>query len=188
MINTIKKYEEPLHEMFQELSVSDIRKILTYSWRMIYLYNSRGLDVQIKSPNFWFFIGKLTFDPLKNFQRYAKMLARRIRYMFIKSNAIWDGYYYFALNDFQYLKYLEQLKTPTKYFKFKYIRAYRLLEECKVNEKESRYIFRFKTETTHRFVKFYPEFKEKDIELVIQRDPLNMDDLMVVNNKYKYIK
>ena len=40
---------------------------------------------------------------------------------------------------------------------------------------------------TVMFRKYYPEIKTDKAELIITRDALNMNDLMVSCNKYKYI-
>jgi hypothetical protein len=36
--------------------------------------------------------------------------------------------------------------------------------------------------------KYYPEIKTKNAELIIQRDPLKMQDILVSENKFKYIQ
>ena len=185
-LTTINDYVYDLKEKFPEVSQTDLKRILNYCWKMIYLYNSKGLDTLVKDHDIIFYIGKLTSDPLTNFKYYIKKLAKRIRYMFIRTNSEWDGYYYFARTESQYLKYLKENRK--KYHVFDNIVCYKLLEECKIKEYNKRYIFRFKNETTNRFIKFYPNLKIKDAELVIQRDPMSMQDLMVSLNKYKYIK
>jgi len=37
-------------------------------------------------------------------------------------------------------------------------------------------------------VKYYPELKTDKAELIIERDPLKMEDVLVSSNKYKYIQ
>jgi hypothetical protein len=64
---------------------------------------------------------------------------------------------------------------------------YKLLEECKIQEHSFPYIFRLSEDKTSWRKKFYPELKAKNVELIIKRDPLNMKDILVTENKYKYI-
>lgn len=186
-LTTINDYVDVIQEKYPNVTISDIKRILNYCWKMIYLYNQQGNDVLIKNPDLVFFIGKLTKNSLKNYQVYKYKLARRIRFMFKRTKSKWDGYYYFARTRTQFAKYLEQAKTR-KYITFENVKMYRLLEECKVRESDKLYIFRIGGYDSNKFTKFYYNLKTKDAELIIQRDELNMDDLMVSNNNYKYIK
>lgn len=186
---TIKKtddYVERMHKKFPEVSQRDLKKILNYCWKMIYLYNTRGLDTLVKYPDLIFYIGKLRNSSLDHFKYYIHKLKKRIRYMFQRTKSEWDGYYYFTLTENQYLNYLKQGNRKIK--TFKNVVAFKLLEECKVSEWRKKYIFRYKDTITSKYTKYYPELKLKDAELIIQRDPLNMQDLMVSMNKYKYIQ
>ena len=100
-ITRINDYIENVHEKFPEVSESDIKRILSYCWKMIYLYNNYGNDTLIKSPDLIFFIGKLTKNSLKNYITYRYKLARRIRFMFARKKENWDGYYYFTRTEKQ---------------------------------------------------------------------------------------
>jgi len=40
------------------------------------------------------------------FKHYCNKLSRRIAYMFKRTNSKWDGYYYFARSEKQYIDYL----------------------------------------------------------------------------------
>ena len=113
-------------------------------------------------------------------------LSKRIRYMFKRTNSKWDGYYYFARNESQYIDYLNQNKK--RYKVFKNVKLYKLLDECKVSEYFSPYIFRLNEDKTNWAVKFYPEIKTKNAELIIKRDPLKMQDILTSQNKFKYIQ
>lgn len=186
-LKRVNDYVDVLKEKFPEISQSDIKRILTYCWKMIYLYNSEGNDILIKNPDLIFFIGKLTKDSLRNFNVYKLKLAKRIRFMFKRKKEKWDGYFYFARTKNQYMQYLEQNKRR-KYITFENVKLYRLLDECKLLEYNKHYIFRVNGIDSNRFTKIYPVFKTKDAEFIMERDVMNMDDLMVSNNKYKYIE
>lgn len=186
-IKTVDDYVELISDKFPEVSYDDVKRILKYCWKMIYLYNSEGNDVLIKYPDLTFFTGKLTKSSMKNFETYKRKLARRIRFMFIRKREKWDGYFYFARTKSQYQDYLEQSKRR-KYITFQNVKMYKLLDECKVTESNKYYIFRLKGIDSNKFSKFYYELRTKDAEFVMEREPMNMDDLMVSNNKYKYIE
>jgi hypothetical protein len=106
--------------------------------------------------------------------------------MFRRTKSKWDGYYYFARTENQYKEYL--IQNRKKYKIFYNVKLYRLLEECKVSEHSKPYIFRLKEDKTAWYSKFYKEIKSKNVELIIKRDPMKIEDLLTSKNKYKYIQ
>lgn len=186
MVKEVKDYVKQVQEQHPDLTEDEIKRILNYGFKMILQYLSTGNDIFVNHKNFFCFIGKIPKNPLDVFQRYCYKLAKRIRFMFKRTNSEWDGYYYFALSEKQYLKYLMQYKRKTK--SFEYITIYRLLEECKIREHAAPYIFRLNDVGTSRFRKFYQILKTKSVELIIQRDALQMKDILTSQNKFKYIQ
>lgn len=185
-ITNVNDYVDVVHQQFPELTKEEVKKILSYGWKMILQYKSFGNDIQILSPNFFFFIGIIPSSALAAFNTYCYKLAKRIQYMFRRTNSKWDGYYYFARTQEQYIDYLNQSKKTYK--TFKNVLLYRLLDECKVKEHNKFYIFRLKEDKTAWNRKLYKEIRTKNAELIIIRDSLNMKDLMTSQNKYKYIQ
>ena len=182
----VNDYVDLVYEKFPELTKDEVKRIMNYGWKMILQYVASGNDVSIINNGFFFFIGKLRKDSLANFKYYYKKLAKRISFMFKRTKSEWDGYYYFALSENQYIDYLKQSRRTYKIFKN--VRLYKLLDECKVERPACPYIFRLNEDKTYWMKKFYPEIKTKNAELIIQRDPLNMDELMTSKNKYKYLQ
>lgn len=185
-ITNVNDYVEKVHEKFPELSENEIRRILIYGWKMIIKYVSSKNDILIQSKEIFCFIGRIPKDSLKAFEIYYHKLANRISFMFQRTKSEWDGYYYFSRSENQYIDYLKQKRRKNKIFKNVFL--YKLLEELKVREPYNPYIFRLDENITDKSHKYYPEIKTDKAELVIQRDPLKMQDLMVSNNKYKYIQ
>ncbi len=184
-ITNVNDYVDKVHEKFPEISKEDIKRILVYGWKMIVQYVSAGNDITMTSHDYFFFIGRIPKNSLQMFKHYCNKLSRRIAYMFKRTNSKWDGYYYFARSEKQYIDYLNQKKRKYKIFKDVFL--YKLLEELKVKEPANPYIFRLSEDKTQWMRKYYKEIKTDKAELIIQRDALNMNDLMVSNNKYKYI-
>ena len=106
--------------------------------------------------------------------------------MFKRTQAEWDGYYYFSRSESQYMDYLKQNKKKIKVFKNVFL--YKLLDELKVRETSNPYIFRLKEDKTDWLRKYYPEIKTKNAELIIQRDSYGMKDILTSENKFKYIQ
>lgn len=185
-LTKIDDYVDAVWEQHPDLTKDEIKRILKYGWKMILQYVSFGNDVSIISPKNFFFIGKIPSSALATFNTYCYKLALRIQYMFRRTKAEWDGYYYFARTENQYIDYLKQKKR--KYKIFQNVMLYRLLEECKITEHSKPYIFRLAEDKTAWFHKFYKEIKTENAELIIQRDPLKMKDLLTSENKFKYIQ
>ena len=185
-VKDINDYVDIVHEKHPELTRDEIKRILVYGWKMILQYVKSGNDVQILSSNFFFFIGQIPSSALTVFKTYCYKLAKRIRYMFQRTKSTWDGFYYFAITENQYIEYLKQSKK--KYKVFKNVLLYKLLDECKISEHSKPYIFRLGDDKTSWMQKFYKEIKTDNVELIIQRDPLKMKDVLTSYNKFKYIQ
>lgn len=185
-LTKIDDYVDDVWRQHPELSREEIKRILVYGWKMILQYVSFGNDIQVLTPKFFFFIGVIPVSALSAFKTYCRKLATKIQYMFKRTKAQWDGYYYFARTDNQYEDYLKQSKR--KYKIFQNVKLYKLLEECKIREHSKPYIFRLNEDKTNWTTKFYKEIKSKNVELIIQRDPLKMKDILTSENKFKYIQ
>ena len=185
-ITKIDDYVNAVWEKHPELSEEEIKRILVYGWKMILQYVNFGNDVQILSKNIFLFIGNIPVSALATFNTYCYKLSRRIQYMFKRTKSKWDKYYYFARTENQYLDYLAQSKKQYKVFKN--VNLYKLLEECKIKEHSRPYIFRLHEDKTSWFQKYYKQIRTKNAELIIQRDPLKMQDILVSENKFKYIQ
>lgn len=185
-IKRINDYVDSVQEKFPDIPKEDIKRILVYGWKQIIQYVSAGNDVQVISPNLFFFIGKIPTNALTVFKNYCQKLSKRISYMFQRTKSQWDGYYYFTRSEFQYKDYLKQSKKTYKTFKNVFL--YKLLEEVKIKNSSDPYIFRLSEDKTGWMKKFYPELKTKNAELIIVRDPLKFKDILISQNKFKYIQ
>lgn len=189
-ITTIKDYYDQLYERFPDVPKEDIRRILDYGWKSLYMHNSYGGDTLVSDNELWCYIGKLRKDPLEHFQYYIRKLIIRLRVLYRRRKIQWDGYYYFALNDAAYSKYLEQKNKkgrPKKWFNFGQVFIYQILDECKIAEHSSRYIFRIPYITKINFKLFIPELISNQAELIIVREPLKFKDILVYDNDYDFL-
>lgn len=185
-ITKVDDYVDEVQKIYPELSKEEIKRILTYGWKMILQYINFGNDISIISNKFFLFIGRIPSSALSVFNTYCYKLAKRIQYMFKRTKSKWDGYYYFARSERQYIDYLNQKKK--KYKTFQNVILFKLLEECKIKEHSKPYIFRLSEDKTAWLQKFYTEIKTDKAELIIQRDPLKMKDLLTSQNKFKYLQ
>lgn len=185
-VTNVNDYVDVVHEQFPELTKEEVKRILSYGWKMILQYKSFGNDIQVIAPNFFFFIGRIPVSKLSTFNTYCYKLAKRIRYMFKRTKSIWDGYYYFALTENQFIDYLKQKRKKKKVFNKVFL--YKLLEECKVQQYSHPYIFRMRDDMMKSYSRYYETIKTDKAELIIQRDPLQMQDILTSKNKFKYLQ
>lgn len=184
----IQDYYHTMFEMFPNVPKHDIKLILNFSWKSLYLHNSYGGDTQIRDNNFWFYIGNLKGNPLDHFKYYIKKLIIRIRVLYNRRKIKWDGYYYFSLSESAYQKYLEQKNKKgraKKCFNFGEVFMYQIFDECKISESNNKYIFRIPYISTISFKFRVPELITNKAELIIVREPLKFKDILTYYNKYE---
>lgn len=189
-IKTIHDYYEIMYSKFPEVPKQDIRRILNFGWKSLYLHNSYGGDTVITDNEFWSYIGTLRKDSLRHFYYYIKKLTIKLRVLYKRNNIQWDGYYYFGLTENQYQNYLSQKHTrgrPKKKFNYGNVMLYKILDECKIKEHNRKYIFKVPYISDLGF-SFYKENYISDCaELIITRDIQKFKDILVTNNKYEYL-
>lgn len=187
---TIKDYYEEIQVKFPDICLQDIIRILSFCWKAVYLHNSYGGDTLLLDKDIWCYIGNMKKDPLKHFYYYIRKLTIKLRVLYKRRKVDWDGYYYFALNESQYQKYISQKKSrgrPRKYFNYGPVFLYQILDECKINEHSKQYIFRIPYITKIKIKQFIRELITDKAELIITRDPLKFKDILVYENEYEFL-
>ena len=58
-LKEIKDYYESLCEKFPDVPEKDIKRILNYGWKSLYLHNLYGGDTLITDDSLWCYIGHL---------------------------------------------------------------------------------------------------------------------------------
>lgn len=186
----VEDYCQDLKNIYPKVSLSDLKRIVSFGWRNLYLLLSYGGDVCISDQTQWYYFGNLRKDSIKFFNDYVRKLSLKIRILYKRKKIEWDNYYYFALTDQQYAQYCSQKNTkgrPKRKFKFENIMMYQIFDECKVSEHEKKYIFKifYPYPINYKFYKKSAVFT--DPELVIEREPLKFKDVLIQENKYDVI-
>ena len=183
----IKDYYDEMHNKFPEVPILDLKRILNFSWKSIYLHNSYGGDTFITGKDLWCYIGHLKKDPIKYFLYYIKKLSIKLRVLYKRNKIEWDGYYYFALSDKQYNEYISQKNKrgrPKKKFTFSNVLFYQILDECKIQEYYKKYIFKVPFIAKIKYKFFSSELVTDKAELIITREPLKFKDILTYYNDY----
>ena len=189
-IKTINDYYEDVRKLWPRLPEKDIKRILNFGFKSLYLHNSYGGDTLIKDNDFLCYIGYLRFNSLSHFKYYLKKLAIKIRVLSKRRKLPWDGYYYFALTDHQWENYLKQKKSrgrPRKWFDYGQVMLYKLKDECSIRQFSNRYIFRVPFKSDIGMTYLDRNFKSDRAELILERNPLKFEDILVSNNNYEVL-
>lgn len=186
---TIQDYYEAVCQEYPDIPESDIKRILNFGFKSLYLHNSYGGDVLVNRKDFWFYTGRLTNDSLLWFNYYVKKLITKIRILYKRKGIEWDGYYYFALSAAQYADYLSQKNKkgrPRKKFTFKKIVLYKIYDECNIAEHAKVAIFRVPMNYDNKLQYYHDEVTLSNIEMVLERNPLKLQDILLSNYQFKF--
>ena len=187
---TIKDYYEAMFAKFPQISQSDMKRILNFSWKSLYLHNSYGGDTFITDKDLWCYIGYLKCDSIKHFLYYIKKLTIKLRVLYKRKKIPWDGYYYFALSQRQYDQFIglrSKRGRPKKNFTFERIYLYQILDECKIQESSKQYIFRIPYIDTVKLKFYMPKLTTSQAELILTRDSQKFKDILVYENDYDFL-
>ena len=171
-IKTINDYFIDVWNEFSWMDLADVKRILKFAWKSLYLHNAYGGDTILYEKHqykFLFYIGKLRYDSLDHFIYYIKKLRVKIRVLYNRAKTMWDGYYYFALSKSAYDKYLGQIKMRgrrRKWFTFENVYMYKIYKECKVAEFNSKYFFRIPMGTELGYTVFKRKLVSDRVEFV----------------------
>lgn len=190
-IKRIQDYYDQIQEMYPDVPMTDIKRILQFGWKSLYLHSSYGGDVIVKDDSFFCYFGNLMKDSLKWFNYYKKKLGIKISVLFKRRNKgiPWDGYYYFAIDkqaEARYWASISKRGRPKKWFTFGPIILYKIKEECIVREAEKCIIFRVPYPADLGYHLFKRKLKTDKAEIVLRRDN-KFKDLLITNNEYEYI-
>lgn len=189
-VKTIQDYYEQLYELYPNVPKEDVRRACQYGYKSLYLHNSYGGDTLISRNGFWFYCGQLMNDSFKYFNYYKRKIRTKLRIMYKRKHIQWDGYYYFALSQSQYDEYLSQKNKkgrPKKNFKFSKIVLYKIYDECNIVESNKVALFRVPYLIDFGFTQFKEEFITDKSELILVREPLTFDDILLSNYNYQFI-
>ena len=187
---TIQDYYQDICKEYPNIPEQDIKRILQYGWKSLYLHNSYGGDVLLNRLGFWFYSGQLMNDSLKYFNYYKRKMRVKLRVMYKRKKIPWDGYYYFALTENEYNEYLKQKNKrgrPRKNFTFSKVILYKIYDECNISESNRVAIFKVPLIMEFGFTIYKEQFQTSEAELILVRNPLKFDDILLSKYNYQFI-
>lgn len=186
----LSDYYKIVMERFPKINKNDIKYILNFAWKSVYLHLSYGGDICISNKNLWVYIGNMQCESLEHFDYYRKKLAIKIRVLHKKKKIPWDGYYYFALYKSQYDKIFGNTKKrgrPKTRCIFENVFMYEILDECLISDSNAEYVFKIPYVSRIQSKFYLPILKTNKAKLIMIRKPLKFKDILVSSNKYDCI-
>ena len=185
MVKDIKDYYEQMYELFPDVPKSDIRKILNFGWKQMYLINSYGGDIVLQGPGFWVLFGWLTHNSIKHYIKYVNKLSVKLRIMYKRLAIPWDNYYYFGLTQKQQ-DALGLKKTGRKKKRINYgtVMLYKYKEECRLKETAAHYIYRVKVFTSFGFRRLEYNYTTSEAELIEIKETNTLKSILTTNYDY----
>ena len=114
----------------------------------------------------------------------------KLRVMYKRKQIPWNGYYYFALSENQYNEYLSSKKRrgrPKKWFTFSNTVLYKIYDECNISESGKVAIFKIPMSLDLGFTSYKEQLNTDKAELVLVREPLKLEDILLSNYDYEFI-
>lgn len=124
------KYYSKIKEKFPELSEEQIKKIITYGVRSLYMMNAKGADIKVQQGRFFAYFGEIISNS-DLYMRYRKLKKTvKLRLLQMRNKVPYNGKCYFVLPVSQY----EQLKNKKKgsELPFKTVTIFRLQKEAEL--------------------------------------------------------
>lgn len=190
-IKTINDYYEDVRKLWPRLPEKDIKRILNFGFKSLYLHNSYGGDTFIKDKDFLCYIGTLRNNPISHYHYYIRKLRIKLKVLYKRRKIQWDGYYYFALNNKQWENYEQQKRSrgrPRKWFDYGQVMLYKIKDECSIAQYSCRYIFRVPYVSDIGLHSLQRNFRSDKAELIETREPLKLRDILVNNYNYEVLQ
>ena len=189
-IKTINDYYDDVRKLWPRLPEKDIRRILNFGFKSLYLHNSYGGDTIINDRDFVCYIGYLRNNSVAHYNYYIKKLIIKLRVLYKRRKFEWDGYYYFALTNLQWENYIKQKNQrgrPKKWFDYGQIMLYKIYDECSLKQHNCQYIFRVPYPSDIGWASLHRNYRSDKAELIETREPLKLEDILVTNHNYRTI-
>lgn len=186
---SIHDYIPKLKEMYPDLKEEDIKRIVEYGWRMLYMANISGCDTLVTSQKhkFWFYIGSLKKDSIKHFNYYKDKLIKKIRFLYYRLKPNWDDYYYLGLTEEEAYPLIKKKGRKRVHFTFQNKLVFKSKDSSILYYNAYPYIIRYKALVDVGFKKYYEQLNIDNPELVIEKQSSTFEDILVINNDYDLI-
>lgn len=184
-IKTINDFVDQVHDKFPKLTKEQVKRIIQYGWRALYIRKYVGCDVSIMSEYINCYFGNLYKNVFLQYKHYVNKLRRKIKLSYRIKKIPWDGYYYFGMGQKEYDSIFQRMGRPRKQFTVHNKVFFRIKEEAEVNGAlYYRYLFRTKS-SVYRGETFYLEERKIDNFEFLGEIDKKWADILISNKIYE---
>ena len=177
------KYFDKIKEKFPELNDAQIKNIVYYGIRALFMMTHYNVDIKCQQGKFFAYFGEI----LKNadaYKEYRKLkLAAKYRMLYSRAKQPYSGKYYFILS-----KDIHE-KMPKKKggeFPLPYITIYKVLEEAKVQD--GTYLYEVDWPVEVGYKRTVPTSEFKHYKCIAERDGYKTFKTVSTKTKEKTVK
>lgn len=186
---TVNDYLESAQQKRPYLTIKEVKTILVYMWKQVYLHNSYGGDLYTFKGDNWYYFGSPS-SGLRFVEYYKFKLKVKIRVLMKRYKRPYTGYYYFWITKERYediTKGKGKRGRPKTNINFGNIKMYKSYEECRLSTLNEIYIYKYPVIIPNGWTLYYPELKTNRAEFVEMLPKRSFQDILKQNYKYKYI-
>lgn len=165
---TINDVIEEVYSKFPELSKQEVKKLLLVGFRRMQSSMMYGCAITINSMKFgncYLYIGEIHMTPKIQLKEYCIRRDKKLRKVEWWKKNKFDGYYYIALNEVAFEKWLEDNKTARTRVSFTNVMPRKIKEELFYRYKKS-HIFRIKVKKYKGMNFWCKELVTRDVDYV----------------------
>lgn len=146
MVKELDDYLDKLEEKYPHIPRKELKRVLEHGFYTFYMLTKKGADIQSHTERSTAYCGKLFTDHYKRslYNNVKKRIKLRLKYKYAQE--VYDGAYYFGLNEAEWEFYQSQKATKRRSkVKFTNLRLYKIREECFLDKSKK-----------HFFMLYYP--------------------------------
>lgn len=131
MVKELDDYLDTLENKYPHISRQELKRVLEHGFYTFYMLSKKGADIQVHNRKYTAYCGKMFLDSYKRalYNYVKRRIKLRLKYKYAQE--VYDGAYYFGLNDAEWEFYQSQIASKRRNkIKFINLKLYKLKEEC----------------------------------------------------------
>lgn len=181
-VKDIDDYIDYMQGLYPKYSKAQLKKILKFGLNTLFNLVKAGADCKLSDGRYRVEFAKKYYDIDNITSHIWENRRARLRMLDVYYKQIWDGYYYFSLDDEGVKKYGKKLETVPNKVKFKKVVLWKLMEEAFIGPSRKRF-YRVAFPTDLGYCIPLEDYTLEDCELIAYKD--NDNDIKFIDNGWK---